>query len=327
MVIGNLWREQTKYGCPGCAIDYGEVSNTEAVDLYKRYRNSPNYVGRSRMEFNLYCAIKDKYPDAYPGFKMKGRKEIDIWVPSLNCGVEYNGNYYHSEARGRGKDYHLLKSNTGWLEEKFIFHIFTEEAANIGAIIKSMELFHAYLDVRVGNRAPDKVGRTLHINPLSDGSAKVFHRDHNPVQNFNLPPWDWHFGVYDDNFNLISALSGLRQVELFTKITAIDVGIPMGDVLQAIAKRYKVSPVVWADSRNPLEALVASGGRRVGVSGSVQPLPLPLNSRFEIIRLNPNGVQGLAEAVRVKHPGEVSRAWDAGRLVIHLDGQKPHWLK
>lgn len=39
-------------------------------------------------------------------------KEIDIYVPTLNVGVEYHGLYWHSEGTGTAKTYHLDKLNS-----------------------------------------------------------------------------------------------------------------------------------------------------------------------------------------------------------------------
>lgn len=44
---------------------------------------------------------------------LKGR-ELDIYIPELNVAIEFNGLYWHSEAQGKGANYHLNK----WLECK-----------------------------------------------------------------------------------------------------------------------------------------------------------------------------------------------------------------
>lgn len=36
--------------------------------------------------------------------------ELDIYIPSKNLAIEFNGNYWHSELQGKGKRYHLNKS-------------------------------------------------------------------------------------------------------------------------------------------------------------------------------------------------------------------------
>ena len=48
-----------------------------------------------------YLAIKKYYSDAIHGYKIDwlGRREIDIFVPSINVGIEYDGNSWHNESR------------------------------------------------------------------------------------------------------------------------------------------------------------------------------------------------------------------------------------
>ena len=53
--------------------------------------------------------------------------EIDIFIPSKNVAIECNGTYWHSELNGRGKEYHLNKSQL--LKDKGIhlIHIWEHE--------------------------------------------------------------------------------------------------------------------------------------------------------------------------------------------------------
>jgi hypothetical protein len=86
--------------------------------------------GNSRMESELLAAVKSKYPSAKKS-KVRGIRvarrpyvkgfDIDIFVPELNKGVEFDGTYYHSvEGLRRGypgwplgalKNYHTIKDN------------------------------------------------------------------------------------------------------------------------------------------------------------------------------------------------------------------------
>lgn len=53
-----------------------------------------------------YLAIKEYYPDAIHGYKIDwiGRREIDIFLPSINVGIEYDGNSWHNESRRQMDD-------------------------------------------------------------------------------------------------------------------------------------------------------------------------------------------------------------------------------
>ena len=53
-------------------------------------------------------------------------KEIDIFIPKLNIGIEINGNYWHCEY-GKDKNYHQNKSLLAQEKGIFIYHIFEYE--------------------------------------------------------------------------------------------------------------------------------------------------------------------------------------------------------
>jgi hypothetical protein len=63
--------------------------------------------GRSRQEVNLYRRVLERFPEAVPSHKIRGRMEVDIYVPSESLGIEYNGTMYHSYQHslvsGKGK--------------------------------------------------------------------------------------------------------------------------------------------------------------------------------------------------------------------------------
>jgi len=63
--------------------------------------------------------------------------EIDIYLPELKLGIEYNGLYWHSEKGGRYKDYHLNKLNLCKEKGIRLIQIFSDEWLNKKEIVKS----------------------------------------------------------------------------------------------------------------------------------------------------------------------------------------------
>jgi len=57
-------------------------------------------------------------------------KEIDIFVPEHNLAIEYNGVYYHTERMGRGRLYHVNKTNQCEANGIQLLHIFDFEWNN-----------------------------------------------------------------------------------------------------------------------------------------------------------------------------------------------------
>jgi conserved hypothetical protein len=75
-------------GCPRCGVSASKFE-IEIVNFIKTF-----YLGE------IVTNSKDIIPPM----------ELDIYVPSLNLAIEFNGSYWHSE-KFKPKDYHLLKYN------------------------------------------------------------------------------------------------------------------------------------------------------------------------------------------------------------------------
>jgi uncharacterized Zn finger protein (UPF0148 family) len=57
-------------------------------------------------------------------------QELDFYVPSHNLAIEFNGIYWHSELQGKGKDYHLEKTEKCSKKNINLLHIFENEWTN-----------------------------------------------------------------------------------------------------------------------------------------------------------------------------------------------------
>ena len=64
-------------------------------------------------------------------------QELDIYVPSKNFAIEYNGLYWHTETR-KGKTYHSDKTVACKSKDIKLFHIFSDEWRDKRAIVESM---------------------------------------------------------------------------------------------------------------------------------------------------------------------------------------------
>lgn len=319
MLVGNLWRETTKYGCHECALTHG--GEFEGHAEFNIRRNHPNYKGQSKMEFNLFCVIKEEFPDALAHHKMKGRKEIDIWIPSIRAGVEYNGNHYHAEGKGRGEFYHFDKSTTAWQQDKFILHLFTEEGENYKAVLETLRLFSLFSSKK------KPIRKTFQFGPISDGSARAFHKSHNPVIDFNTPDWNWHLGVYDEQFNTVGVFSGVKEYGVITKITVTDFNVQVGAILKKFCRSTMGNAAVFIDSRNPLELFLVKTAVELVPCRGLPPLPLPMDKGYKIISIRDRVRFENLAAITAKQPEEIDRAWDVGRLGYFINGHKPYWVK
>lgn len=63
--------------------------------------------------------------------------EIDILLPDLKLGIEFNGLYWHAEESGKDRNYHLNKTNMMNSKNYKLIHIFEDEWVNKPNIVKS----------------------------------------------------------------------------------------------------------------------------------------------------------------------------------------------
>jgi hypothetical protein len=64
------------------------------------------------------------------------KTELDIYLPDLKLGIEYNGLYWHSEKNGKFSDYHITKTKESNKLGIRLIHIFSDEWINKTDIIK-----------------------------------------------------------------------------------------------------------------------------------------------------------------------------------------------
>lgn len=102
--------------------------------------------------------------------------EIDVFVPSLGIGIEYDGCRWHSEQFGKGRYYHLNKTKECEKKNVSLIHIFEDEYNDKKDIVFS-KLKHL---LKCDN-LPKIYGRKCVIREITYGAAKEF-LDKNHIQ-------------------------------------------------------------------------------------------------------------------------------------------------
>ena len=108
---------RVKYKIPLCTICYpiGEHKSIKEIELF-------SYI-KSIYNGNIIQSYRDQL-------------EIDIYLPELKIGFEFNGLYWHSE-KYRGKKYHIDKTNHFKTNGIRIIHIWEDDWAHKQYVIKS----------------------------------------------------------------------------------------------------------------------------------------------------------------------------------------------
>ena len=116
-----------------------------AKDTDIPYRTITQYIHKYGLEdyIEYDCKISQPEKDIVEYLTSKGitnilqsdrtvldGKEIDVFLPDYNVGIEFNGDYWHSEVIRPNKRYHYDKSMLANSKGIFLYHIFSHEWAD-----------------------------------------------------------------------------------------------------------------------------------------------------------------------------------------------------
>ena len=93
----------------------------------------------SSLELSLRNYLTSIGVDFIPTDKtILGKKEIDIYIPSSQLAIEFNGIYWHSDKVNKNYNYHLEKTITCEQKGIDLFHIFEDEWIEKENIVKNI---------------------------------------------------------------------------------------------------------------------------------------------------------------------------------------------
>jgi hypothetical protein len=104
---------------------------------------TPKISGFSYLEKELLNYIKNIYNEKIEDnkrFYFDGNHfhELDIYLPDINTGIEFNGIYWHSELEGKDRHYHIDKQNFFKNLNINLIQVFESEWVNKNEIVKSI---------------------------------------------------------------------------------------------------------------------------------------------------------------------------------------------
>ena len=129
--------------------------------------------------------------------------EIDIYLPDLRVGIEYNGIFYHTEEMGKGKNYHLNKTEVCKRNNIRLIQIFEDEYTQHKEIVlnKILHIIGCHANV------PKIMARKCIINEIGINTAKNFLNEYH-IQGFVSS--SIYLGAYYNN-NLIAVMSFKKE--------------------------------------------------------------------------------------------------------------------
>ena len=203
----NLTDDNIKLNCSLCGNDYPIYNNlfnyrTKQKSVLCTICNPTNEKQVSGLELDLINFVSNII-----GVETKNRtildgKELDIFIPSKNLAIEFNGLYWHSEIY-KDKNYHLNKTIICNKNGINLLHIFEDEWLEKSDIVKSI------IKNKLGEWDKKVYARNCEIRVVGKLEEKSF-LNNNHIQGFvgsNIT-----YGLYY-NGELVSLMSfgGLRK--------------------------------------------------------------------------------------------------------------------
>lgn len=316
-----------KFRCKVCNTEFDYKWNNSKNLKYACPHCHPYY--RSRGEEEIANFIKSLNVDALLNdrilLKDAVNSELDVYIPSRNLAIEFNGLYWHSEAQGKDRYYHLDKTIACAEQGTQLIHIFEDEWENKQQIVKA-RLRHLLRATKYKIQA-----RKCEIKEVANIVSSKFLNKYHLQGAINAPI---NLGLFYRN-RLVALMSFGKprfnknyKYELLRYCTIANFSIlgGAGKLLNYFIRRYDGSIISYADRRwsngglykkigfkelkpsQPAYFYVNEDGRHNRVKFQKHKLQDKLNN------YDPN----LSESENMYQNG-YNRIWDCGNLVFALD--------
>ena len=221
---------------------------------------NPSLSGTSSLENEVYDYISNIYDGTIirNNRKLLNGKEIDIYIPDLKIGIEFNGIYWHGESGGKKhKKYHLTKTEECESNNIRLIHIFEDEWVYKKEILKS-KIKH----ILKLNNLNSIYARNCYVSPIENGLCNSF-LDQTHIQGKSVA--SVKLGLFNKETNdLVSVMTfaklrkslGTKSIddhyELIRYSTDLNVNVVggMSKILAYFIKKYNpISIITYADRR------------------------------------------------------------------------------
>lgn len=165
-------------------------------------RGCPKCGNKTIREDKIYSFLYNYNQNIINNKRILDGKELDIFIPEKNIGIEFDGLYWHSN-KFKDKKYHLLKTEQAEKQGIQLIHIFEDEWVNKQEIVKSRLL-------NIIGKTPHKIyARKCEIKIVDKKEERDFLNE-NHIQGYS--PSKICLGLYYEN-ELVSLMnfSNLRK--------------------------------------------------------------------------------------------------------------------
>jgi AraC-like DNA-binding protein len=197
-------------------LDISKEHNVSVEQLKRAFRETRNQVilhsyNKSKGELEVKEFIKSCGFDCNSVKKLYDGKryEIDCFVPQLNLGIEFCGEYWHSENRGTDKNYHQDKALWCSRQGIYLLTIFQHEWEYKRSVVESI------IRHKLGITKNKVFARNTTIEEITSQEAKLFHNENhlNGYVNSTI-----NIALRDKNDNEILSVVSLSKPRFDNKI-------------------------------------------------------------------------------------------------------------
>lgn len=295
----NIWGRKSGKGCPAC----NKITSTPEREIKAFLK-----------QFNFEVKHNDR--------KLLKGLEVDFYIPEKNLAIEFNGLYWHSEARGKGQNYHYNK----WLKCKEqgvqLIQVWGDDWNRNPELVKEM------LKAKMGESTQSSVyARDTYVDLVSVDDAREFMRLNHIQGWYN---GSYYVGLRGKSDGMLVALcivkkeagSGGKVLNIIRYATSCKVAGGFTKILSHVERTYKPEQVITFSDN-----MVSDGGLYVNNGFHADKEIRPdyqylvknervhkFNYRLARFRSDPNliYVDGLTERELAELNG-LDRIWDAGK--------------
>lgn len=158
------------------STEIGEICNCDysvVLDYLRKYGVviGSDYTKISKEQREIGAFVESLGFDVVMNAKVLGNQDIDVFIPSMNVGIEFNGFPWHLEQftnNKRGRMYHLVKTEISKSQDIRLIHVFPHDLYDKKTVIFSI-IKNAL------HKTPYKVyGRKCVVDIVDKSVAKIF---------------------------------------------------------------------------------------------------------------------------------------------------------